>query len=45
MPPLCLCAFVADFFGCVKGGTHPYLQHWPASPESVIISKNLITVL
>ncbi|QTA93744.1 Uncharacterized protein dnm_098480 [Desulfonema magnum] len=21
--PLCLCVFVANFFGCVKGGTHP----------------------
>ncbi|QTA93910.1 Uncharacterized protein dnm_100180 [Desulfonema magnum] len=23
MIPLWLCVFVADFFGCVKGGTHP----------------------
>ncbi|QTA85031.1 Uncharacterized protein dnm_010350 [Desulfonema magnum] len=23
MVPLCLCVFVANFFGCVKGGTHP----------------------
>ncbi|QTA90991.1 Uncharacterized protein dnm_070550 [Desulfonema magnum] len=21
---MCLCVFVADFFGCVKGGTHPF---------------------
>ncbi|QTA93890.1 Uncharacterized protein dnm_099980 [Desulfonema magnum] len=23
--PLCLCVFVANFFGCVKDGTHPFL--------------------
>ncbi|QTA89595.1 Uncharacterized protein dnm_056510 [Desulfonema magnum] len=28
--PLCLCGFAADFFGCVKDGTHPIIRSYPA---------------
>ncbi|QTA85321.1 Uncharacterized protein dnm_013260 [Desulfonema magnum] len=33
-----LCVFVADFFGCVKGGTHPFL------PRRHEVSRSLFAV-